>query len=148
MWNAKKSVVLSCVCTKAVIFLGVLFLLSAPYWVNFYVDYAGKVESIKNPLLFTIYSAGLFGMYSLICLSRLLSNIKSNEVFVENNVRQLRAISWCCFAVAFILLVSGFYYILFVIGAVAAGFFGLILRVVKNVIEQAVILKNENDFTI
>ena len=129
MWNAKKSVVLSCVCTKAVIFLGVLFLLSAPYWVNFYVDYAGKVESIKNPLLFTIYSA-------------------SNEVFVENNVRQLRAISWCCFAVAFILLVSGFYYILFVIGAVAAGFFGLILRVVKNVIEQAVILKNENDFTI
>ena len=32
--------------------------------------------------------------------------------------------------------------------AFAAAFFGLILRVVKNVIEQAVILKNENDFTI
>ena len=54
----------------------------------------------------------------------------------------------CSSDLAFILLVSGFYYILFVIGAVAAGFFGLILRVVKNVIEQAVILKNENDFTI
>jgi hypothetical protein len=36
---------------------------------------------------------------------------------------------------------------LFVV-VVAAGFIGLILRVVKNVIEEAVILKSENDLTI
>ena len=30
----------------------------------------------------------------------------------------------------------------------AAGFLGLVLRVVKNVIEEAVALKAENDFTI
>ena len=29
-----------------------------------------------------------------------------------------------------------------------AGFLGLVLRVVKNVIEEAVALKAENDFTI
>ena len=32
--------------------------------------------------------------------------------------------------------------------AFVAGFLGLVLRVVKNVIEEAVALKAENDFTI
>jgi hypothetical protein len=34
------------------------------------------------------------------------------------------------------------------LAAVSAAFFGLILRVVKNVIAAAVALKAENDFTI
>ena len=31
---------------------------------------------------------------------------------------------------------------------IAAAFFGLILRVIKNVFEQAIVIKEENDFTI
>ncbi len=148
MWNAKRSVVLSCICTKIVIISAVLFLLSAPYWVGLYVDYASKNPDIKNPLIFTVYAAGIVSLVLLFSLNKLLSNIRNENVFIFDNVKLLRAISWCCFVVAVILLFSGFYYILFLFGAVAAGFFGLILRVVKNVIEQAVIIKTENDFTI
>ncbi len=148
MWNAKRSVVLSCICTKIVIIASVLFLISAPYWVGLYVDYASKNADIKNPLIFTVYAAGIVSLALLFCLNRLLSNIRKGSVFITDNVKLLRSISWCCFVVSVILLFSGFYYILFLFGAVAAGFFGLILRVVKNVIEQAVIIKTENDFTI
>ena len=148
MWNAKRSVVLSCICTKIVIITSILFLFSAPYWVGLYVDYTSKNADIKNPLIFTVYAAGIVSLVLLFCLNKLISNIKNDFVFTFTNVKLLRAISWCCFGVAAILLFSGFYYILFLFGAVAAGFFGLILRVVKNVIEQAVIIKTENDFTI
>lgn len=148
MWNTKRSVVLSCICTKLVILISVLFLLSAPYWVNLYITYRFQYAEIKEELLFTIYIAGTIGLVLLFCLNKLLSNIRKEEVFTFENVKLLRTISWCCFIVAAILSFSGYYYILFLLGAVAAGFFGLILRVVKNVIEQAVIIKTENDFTI
>ena len=148
MWNAKRSVILSCICTKIVIVFSVLFLLTAPDWVGLYIDYESKNEDIKNPLIFTIYTAGIVSIVLLFSLNKLLSNIRNENVFIFDNVKLLRVISWCCFVIAAILLFSGFYYILFLFGGVAAGFFGLILRVVKNVIEQAVIIKTENDFTI
>lgn len=82
----------------------------------------------------------------LFSLDRLLANIRKKDVFINRNVKHLRVISWCSFAVSVILFISGVYYLLFLLIAVAAAFFGLILRVVKNVIEQAVAIKNENDF--
>lgn len=148
MWNSSKSVVLSSICTKLVIALVILFAFVAPSMVGSYLDYTTKNASLVTPLLVTIYFCCVPALVALFCLDRLLANIKKNLIFIDRNVRYLRLISWCCFAVSIILVFSGFYYILFLMVAVAAAFFGLILRVVKNVIEQAVILKNENDFTI
>ena len=87
-------------------------------------------------------SAGLWYLY------RLLLNIGREEVFVESNVRCLRRISWVCYLAALISLLSTFYYLPFGVLAAAAGFMGLVLRVVKNVFAEAVNLKQENDFTI
>jgi Protein of unknown function (DUF3036). len=103
---------------------------------------------VVAPLLATIYACSVPGLVALFSLDRLLANIKKKNVFIAKNVKHLRVISWCSFAVSAILFVSGFYYLLFLLVAVAAAFFGLILRVVKNVIEQAVTIKDENDFTI
>lgn len=148
MWNAVKSVTLSSVCTKLVI--GLVFVLGAgaPYFVEHYMAYTGKNPDLITPLLVTLYACCVPALIALFCLNRVLSNIKKDFIFIDKNVKDLRAISWCCFAVAGILLVSGFYYLLFLIVAAAAAFFGLILRVVKNVIEQAVLLKQENELTI
>jgi len=44
--------------------------------------------------------------------------------------------------------VSVFYYFPWVFVAVAAAFMGLIVRVVKNVVAQAVALQNEVDYTV
>lgn len=147
MWNPSKSVVLSSVCTKAVIALVIVFAFAAPSLVSSYLSYS-KNSDLALPLLITVYACCVPAMGSLISLDRLLANIRNNNVFIEKNVKHLRVISWCCFAVSFILAVSGFYYILFLMIAAAAAFFGLILRVVKNVIEQAMIIKNENDYTV
>ncbi len=148
MWNSSKSVLASSVCTKIVIVIVILTAAASPYLVKNYIAYTMKDPDIIIPLVMTIFACAVPGLIALFSLDRLLTNIKRKEVFIEKNVRHLRVISWCSFAVSVISLVSGFYYLLFLIIAVAAAFFGLILRVVKNVIEQAVIIKDENDFTI
>ena len=148
MWNPSKSVTVSSVCTKIVIAAVICAAFTAPFLVTSYVTYTLKDPYVINPLLVTIYACTVPGLIALFSLDRLLANIKKKDVFIAKNVKHLRMISWCSFAVSFILFVSGFYYILFLLIAIAAAFFGLILRVVKNVIEQAVVIKNENDFTI
>ena len=148
MWTPSKSVVLSAICTKLVIALVICFAVAAPTLVGSYFTYTARDSATINSLLITLYACCVPAMIALLSLDRLLANIKKSEVFIEKNVRHLRLISWCCFLFSFILAVSGFYFILLLIIAVAAAFFGLILRVVKNVIEQAMIIKQENDYTI
>jgi hypothetical protein len=148
MWNANKSAQVSSICTKIVIVLIACAVLAAPQLVNSYIVYAMKDPGVRITMLVMIYTSSVPALIAMICLDRLLVNIKKKDVFVDKNVRYLRVISWCCFAVSAILFAAGFRYLLFLIIAVAAAFFGLILRVVKNVIEQAVVIKNENDFTI
>lgn len=148
MWNPNKSAQVSSICTKIVIVLIACAVLAAPQLVKSYIAYAMKDPSVRITMLVMIYASSVPAMIAMVCLDRLLVNIKRKEVFIEKNVKYLRVISWCCFAVSAILLIAGFRYLLFLIIAVAAAFFGLILRVVKNVIEQAVVIKNENDFTI
>ena len=148
MWNPGKSVMVSSVCTKIVIGIVIFVAVASPYLVKNYVSYTMKDPDVIFPLIMTIIACAVPGLIALFSLDRLLANIKRKEVFTARNVKHLRVISWCSFAVSAVSFVSGFYYLLFLIIAVAAAFFGLILRVVKNVIEQAVIIKNENDFTI
>jgi hypothetical protein len=95
------------------------------------------------------YACCIPAIAALLLLDRLLSNIMKGKVFTDENVKALRIISWCCFAEALILAAAAFYFapILFAV-AVVTAFFGLILRVVKNVIDAAVALKAESDFTI
>ncbi|NLI93445.1 MAG: DUF2975 domain-containing protein [Peptococcaceae bacterium] len=148
MWNPNRSVILSSICTKAAIALVIISAFAMPYLIPTYVNYTGKTPEIIPSLLITVYACALPGLVSLICLDRLLANIRREEVFAEKNVKLLRALSWCSFVVSAILFISGFYYILFVIIAVCAAFLGLILRVIKNVFERAILIKQENDFTI
>ena len=81
-------------------------------------------------------------------LVKLLLLVKRRQVFTDRAVSCLRTISWCCFIEAGLLLVGVVYYYVVPILAFIVGFLGLVLRVVKNVIEEAVALKAENDFTI
>ena len=148
MWNPSKSVLVSSICTKIVIGIVICTAFAAPFMVKNYILYTMKDPHVITPLIATIYACAVPGLIALFSLDRLLANIKKKDVFTEKNVKHLRLISWCSFAVSIILFVSGFYYLLFILIAVAAAFFSLILRVVKNVIEQAVMIKNENDFTI
>ncbi len=82
-------------------------------------------------------------------LIRLLLLVKKHQVFTDKAVSCLRTISWCCFIEAALCLLTIKVVPLVHLGAAfVAGFLGLVLRVVKNVIEEATALKAENDFTI
>ena len=75
--------------------------------------------------------------------------VRRRQVFTDGAVSCLRTISWCCFIEAGLFVVIGvLFFGIDLILAFVAGFLGLVLRVVKNVIEEAVALKAENDFTI
>ena len=82
-------------------------------------------------------------------LVKLLLLVKNHQVFTDRAVSSLRTISWCCFMeAALCLLTVRVFFPAHLAAAFVAGFLGLVLRVVKNVIEEAVALKAENDFTI
>jgi len=101
------------------------------------------------PLTITYLCFCLPALGALWALDRLLSAVRREQVFTAGNVRCLRIISWCCFAAGAILLVGCLFVSLnLIILAVLAAFFGIVIRVVKNLFEAAVALKDENDFTI
>lgn len=96
----------------------------------------------------TIYSGSVPAAILLFSLYRLLHRIELGQVFIAINVEYLRRISWSCFSGAIICFASTTYYFPWVFVAIAAAFMGLIVRVIKNVIAQAVELKNESELTI
>lgn len=149
MWNGKKSISLSKFCV--LIFMAMLIGtdLSAPWLVQqLWVFSRAYLVGKEAFFLLTIYSGSVPAAVLLFCLYQLLRRIEMEQVFIMANVECLRWISWSCFAGAIIGFASVAYYFPWVFVAVAAAFMGLIVRVVKNVVAQAVELKNESDFTV
>ena len=149
MWNAKKSLVLSKICT--ILFMAVLVaaLVGGPWLVPWVVTVVWAFVPNPEPYFYlTLYSGGLVAGVLLVMLYRLLHNIGRGQVFTAANVSLLRGISWCCFFGAAISAVSTCYYALWGFVGLVAAFVGLIVRVVKNVMAQAIALKEENDYTV
>ena len=120
---------------------------------NFFIGELCDAEVIAFMAIF--YLALLPVVVADILLIRLLGNVRRAEIFTPSAVSKLRGISWCCFAECLILLGGGVsFYKLFILPraflviAFIAAFLGIVLRVVKNVIEEAVAIKSENDYTI
>ncbi|MDF1496201.1 DUF2975 domain-containing protein [Caproiciproducens sp. CPB-2] len=148
MWNNSKSLTLSIFCTRLFAVLLAVGVCAAPAIVSWYFGDAPTIQALHLPFRVTIYLCAVPGFILLYCLNTLLKNIRVGSVFVLENTKMLRIISWSCIAAGVITFGSGFYYASFFIVAVACAFFALIIRVIKNVFEQAIELKSENDFTI
>ncbi|MBQ8863072.1 MAG: DUF2975 domain-containing protein, partial [Clostridia bacterium] len=82
----------------------------------------------------------------------LLQRIRKGLVFTKESIDLLRGISFCFLGVALLFFpmafsfsdISGAALIIFAI----ALFLGLCVRVIKNVLEEAIAIKSENDLTI
>lgn len=149
MWNGKKSISLSKLCVLAFSVMLVGTVLSAPWLVRSFLDFSrAGLAGTEALFLLTIYSGGVPAAVLLFCLYRLLYHIELDQVFITTNVEYLRKISWSCFTGAIICFASVPYYFPWIFVAVAAAFMGLIVRVIKNIIAQAVELKNESELTI
>ena len=153
MWNSKKSVILSLIVCFIVATVLVLTLFTMPQIVNMYFGSwrgfsAESVKLVTKTVLICYYPSALLGLLALASLIKMLFNIKLGKLFINENVLFLRIISWCCFAVALMCAVASYIYYSMIFVSIAAGFVGLILRVVKNVMQSAIELQNENDLTI
>ena len=148
-WTRDNSLKLSKFCIYIFAACGILLCIFAPFMMNLLISYRPDILQDKQPFLYaSIYSLAVPAFLALHRLYLLLDNIDKKLIFVENNVAILRSLSWYCILAGVISLVSCLYYPPFFIIGVLAAFVGLILRVVKNVFYEAVLLKNENDFTI
>ena len=141
MWNSKRSTKLSLILTDIIFAAAVVVGIFLPFIVGWYI-------ALKAVLITVCYCCLPFAAAALLTLRLLLKNILKSEVFVSQNVKFLRILSWCCVAMALIALASGYFYLPFYIVGTAAGFFALILRVIKNVFCAAIEIKNENELTI
>ena len=144
MWNSRKSVTLSI----ALLYICAVVLLTACFFAPFVIRHLTRADWAYTFGLLIFYICVGIAFVTIVLLHRLLHNIRHGQVFVSQNNCLLRYISWCCFAVCILTLAGGFaFYSLFLVCA-AAGFMGMILRVVKNILSTATDLKAENELTI
>ena len=147
-WSKNSSIALSRACV--VLFMILLAALDIGcYWA---VGWFARLRLMNRDSVFlmmaTIYLCSGFGWVLLVRLWQLLQNIRAQLVFDARNVRLLRQVSWCCVGAGAVCLVSCLYYLPFIAVAIAAGFMALIVRIVKNIFQQAIDMKSELDLTI
>ena len=99
-------------------------------------------------ILALFYGAIVFAITAIAALILLLFYVRGGNIFCSGSVSCLRVISWACASECVVFAALAFYFILSALISAAALFMCLLLRVVKNVIEEATAIKNENDMTI
>ena len=100
-------------------------------------------------LMIALYVSALPGLLCSVLLMKLLFNIRAGAIFVKKNVTILQILSYCCMfvGVEYIAICYRRYIAMIFVGF-AALFIGLILRVIKNVFDKAIEIREENDYTI
>ena len=148
MWTKDYSIRLSVFFTRLFLVLLAAGLFLAPQVVGWFIESAGGRPVYTVRICAAFYCCAGPAAVLLLSLHRLLAGICLGEVFTAGNIALLRRCSWCCMIVAAICLLFTAALFYFLLVAAAAAFIGLILRVIKNVFQQALALKEENDYTI
>ena len=144
---------------KRSIFVAVIFvcifslsLLALQFTAPFLADKLAQLNDLTviadNSVLYTFYLCSIPAAVALFCLGRLLYNILKGHIFEVGNLKLLRALSWCCMAVAVITLAATHHFIPFFLVSVAMIFMFLIIRVVGICMRAGTELKEENNLTI
>ena len=153
--NRKISIYISIVLT-AVMFAGTVAL---AFFIPAFSDYLLRLPDMNGevPVMTafqrTAVRTGLYAELALMLaglgmLFALLLLVQRKKVFTAAAVELIRFISWCLIFMGVILIALTFCRIFALFIGAAILFVGLTIRVVKNVIEAAVCLKEENDLTV
>lgn len=148
MTKEKRSIRITSVLIKTAMVLCTAALFLMPYAAKMYEIVSFQQDNVTVPLLVTFYICAVFGFVILFVLDRLIRNIGNDKVFTDENVKLIKILSYCCFAIAVVTLIFARLRILVFVITFAAAFIGLILRVIKNCFSEAIRLREENDFTI
>lgn len=147
MEHYKKSLLVTLIIDRIAVLAWVVCIPIVPLIARWYDMYSHK-ESIFVQFIACVYIAMIPAGIIFWQLNKLLSNIRSGKIFEDDNVKVMRIISYCCFTIAAASAVMSVWRILALVVMAAFVFTGLLLRVLKNVFEQAVMLREENDLTV
>lgn len=149
MYNKYKSSVVSIIAAFVFAAAVIAAAVMLPLFVKLYLgDGYENMTAVKTALFICLYGAAVPSLLISYLLLRILFNVRKNVVFDRVNVKYCRYISWCCFAVCAFFFALGFFIPFSFVIAFAAGFIGLVVRVVKNLFNEAVDIKEENDLTV
>ena len=149
------SVTISLILSVVLLFALIAGFVLAPKLVQILIDTPDNIGDRNS-----IGSAGrvfilcvTYAILLLICaadllLVKILLNVRTGIVFTDGTVAFIRYVSWCCILVGALFFSIGGYFQLAIIAGFAAVFGGFCIRAVKNVFEEAVAIKNENDLMI
>lgn len=136
MWNHSKSLLLTAWWIRIALVLWLMIALILPF--------AGW----KSTVLIMFYLVFIPVLLALYGLHKMLHNIQNGIVFSAENTSALRLVSWACFFAAVFLLAGACLWPVLIFAAGVIGFLGLFARVIKNMLTEAITIKEENDFTI
>lgn len=150
---AKTSSLLS-VIASIILFVGcAVCAVVLPSWVDILLRARGEIAQTISAGEHALIVALAYNVLAVVVLTNillltLLLRVRCGLVFTAKSVGLIRGISWCCFLLAAVFFILGFYFMLSFVITFFAIFLGMCIRVVKNVIEQAVEIKSENDLTV
>lgn len=109
-----------------------------------------EILGISGETFFLVWAYILLALAFICCIviCMLLLHIRRGHVFSAKTASFIRFISWDCILIAVIFATAQYFHPLAYVIALAAAFLGLCLRVVKNIIEEAITIKDENDLTV
>ena len=149
MYNKYKSSIVSIIATFVFTAFVVAAAITLPLLIKIYLgDAYETMTATKIALFVCLYGAAVMSLFISYLLLRILFNVRKNVVFDRINVKYCRYISWCCFAICAFFFALGFFIPFSFVIASASGFIGLVVRVVKNLFNEAVDIKEENDLTV
>lgn len=118
------------------IFLIILigFAVMLPWLVTWYVQIAGRHESLATTMMVTCYPCAPFTAIVLLTLRKLLKNIDNKNLDKNQNAKLLKYMAISCIIIAVITLIAGHYYLPFYIVAATFLFLALIIFAFRSVV--------------
>ena len=128
--------------------LVILLLPALPFLLRWYCTISRLPISTFYVLIVGFYCCSVFILSALAAMEQLLRNILDAQVFVPSNVRYLHRIKRCCGIISLICFPAAFIYLPLWVIVIIMAFLYLVLRVVAQVMDAAVTIREENDLTI
>ena len=134
--------------TRLVALVIAVFLFVLPPLLNWYCTLRNISIVPKTMIAVAFYVSVIPITLALWQFDTILRNLLKDKVFLKENVRRIRIIQWCCFAVSLICLPAALFYYPLIFLVVIMGFLSLVVAVVCRVMDEAVAIREENDLTI
>lgn len=144
----KGAVIMTALAVACCISLLAVLSVAAPWLAGWFANFRGLSDGVRTVILIAYYICAIPAFVALICLMRILENIRRDQPFKRSNTRLMAVVSFCCMAVTVVTLWAGFYYMPLWFISAAMFFVFLIVRVVRGCFIAAVHLKEENSLTI